>query len=76
MDANNTPLPRRVVRADIADRPPILAYTAPPYIIVRFLRALKEWNPNYTVKVESVADPDDPMPTELLWKLLAWDDEQ
>lgn len=66
-------LPRRPVRADIGDTPPTLAYTAPPYIILRFLRALREWNPDYTVRVESVEDPDDPMPTELLWKLLAWE---
>jgi len=61
-----------MTRADIGNRPPTLAYTARPYVIAKFLVALKAWNPEYTVEVESVQDPDDPMPTEPLWRLWAW----
>lgn len=71
-NAASNPLPRRVVRADIGGRLPTPTYTARPYIIAKFLAALKAWNPECTVEVESVEDPDDPMPTEPLWRVWAW----
>lgn len=49
MTADSNGLPRRV-RADIGSRPPTLAYTARPYVIAKFLAALKAWNPDYTVE--------------------------
>ncbi|WP_454194750.1 hypothetical protein [Nocardia sp. Marseille-Q1738] len=69
-------LPRRVVRVDFgreSKRYPALVYTAPPDVIARFLTALKNWNPDYTVEVESVDDPEGNVPPLPHWRLWAWD---
>ncbi len=72
MDANN-PLPQRVVRADIGKRAkPALVYTAEPHVIARFFAALKAWDQNYSIEVESIEHPDDPVPSRPLWRLWAW----
>jgi hypothetical protein len=69
-------LPRRVVHIDFGDGPkhPTVTYTAPPDVIARFVTALKQWNPEYKVQVEPIADPQDvnatPMP---MWRLWAWE---
>jgi hypothetical protein len=69
-------LPRRVVHVDFGDGPkhPMAVYTAPPDVIARFVAALKEWNPEYKVRIEPMENSDDvnvpPLP---MWRLWAWE---
>jgi len=67
-------LPQRVVHIDFGDGPrhPAVVYTAPPDIIQRFLVALRKWNPDYTIEVESVDAPDENVPSLPCWRLWAW----
>lgn len=72
---NGNGLPQRVVHIDFGDGPkhPAVVYTAPPDVIRRFLAALKKWNPDYTVEVESVDDPAENVPPLPYWRLWAWE---
>ncbi|WP_067466621.1 hypothetical protein [Nocardia amamiensis] len=68
-------LPRRVVRVEFGkgSRHPAISYTAPADVIARFVVALKNWNPDYTVEVESADDPEGNVPPLPYWQLWAWD---
>jgi|GEM_PF-5538383 len=67
-------LPRRVlVHVDFGALYPAVRYQADPAVIVRFVKALKSWNPNYRVFVEPVEFEDDGGPPQLpCWRLFAW----
>lgn len=73
MDRGNE-LPQRVVKVDFGKaRPPTVMYTASPDVIVKFLRALRNWNPDYTVEVEPLKYEARP-PSQPMWCLRAWED--
>jgi hypothetical protein len=63
---------RRLVRVDFgAPKHPAVVYMAPPDVIARFTAALRKWNPEYTIEVEPIENPEDldipPPPTRRLW---------
>jgi len=68
-------LPRRVVHIDFGNGPkhPAVMYTAPPDVIERFLVALKNWNPNYTVEIEPVEVHAEDVPALPYLRLWAWE---
>ncbi|MBF6328501.1 hypothetical protein [Nocardia transvalensis] len=69
----NGGLPQRVVRVDVGGgRYPTLMYMAPPDVIVRFLTALRLWNPGYEVEIEPLED-DEHVPPWPVWCLRAWE---
>ncbi|MBB5915126.1 hypothetical protein BJY24_003993 [Nocardia transvalensis] len=74
MDQANSGLPQRQVQVDFRGaRYPAIVYTARPDVIVRLLRALRDWNPDYCAEVESVAiEDDEQVPPLPLWRLRAW----
>jgi hypothetical protein len=65
-------LPQRLVRVDFgAPKRPAVVYMATPDVIARFAAALRKWNPEYTIEVEPIENPEDldvpPLPTRRLW---------
>ncbi|MBB5915022.1 hypothetical protein BJY24_003889 [Nocardia transvalensis] len=72
MDKTTGRLPQRMVNVDFGGAMhPAITYTARPDVIVRLLRALRNWNPDYCVEVESVG-VDENVPPLPLWRLRAW----
>ncbi|WP_067821338.1 hypothetical protein [Nocardia inohanensis] len=56
-------------------RHPTISYTAPEHVIARFAPALRQWNPDFRVQVESFAADAENLPPGLpTWRLFAWDE--
>ncbi|WP_024804066.1 hypothetical protein [Nocardia sp. BMG51109] len=72
---NGGKLPQRLVHVDSGgSKHPAIVYTARPDVIVRLLRALRDWNPRYQAEVEPVeAEDDGNVPPLPLWCLRAWE---
>lgn len=68
---NASELPQRVIRIDFGDKPrhPVIRYTAPAHVIARFVSALKDWEPSYHVRVESVERDYDQLHELPCWRL-------
>ncbi|MBF6330997.1 hypothetical protein [Nocardia transvalensis] len=75
MDKANGQLPQLLVHVDAGAQHPTIVYTAPPDVFVRFLRALRLWNPHYEVEIETL-DDDEHSPPWPIWCLRAWENNR
>ncbi|WP_433659172.1 hypothetical protein ACQPW1_43110 [Nocardia sp. CA-128927] len=68
---NSHRLPQRI-RIDFGNGPahPVGSYTAPADVIVRLASALKDWNPDYRVTVQT--DTAETTPSLPCWRLWIW----
>lgn len=75
---NASELPQRlVVHVDFGSGPehPTVTYTAPADVIARFATALRQWNSDYRIEVETIdSDTANQPPTLPTWRLFAWDE--
>lgn len=78
IDDERPPLPeRQIVRVDFGTGPrhPAVRYVARADVIARFVTALREWNPHYSISIEPLEPDDIGLPPEFpVWQLWAWDE--